>query len=33
MEDEMEETEALSDFEIAGSGITAPRLGEVTGDV
>jgi heme exporter protein C len=33
LEDELEEAEAVSDFEIAGSGITAPRLGEVTGDV
>lgn len=33
LEDELEETEAIADFEIAGSGITAPKLGEVTGDV
>ena len=33
LEDELEETEAIADFEIAGSGITAPKLGEVSGDV
>lgn len=33
LEDELEETEALADFELAGSGITAPEFGEVPGDV
>ena len=33
LEDELEEAEAVADFEIAGSGITAPELGEVAGDV
>ncbi len=33
LEDELEETEAVADFDIAGSGITAPNLGEVPGDV
>jgi heme exporter protein C len=33
MEDELEEAEAVADFEIAGSGITAPELGGVPGDV
>jgi heme exporter protein C len=33
LEDELQETEAIADFEIAGSGITAPQLGEATGDV
>jgi heme exporter protein C len=33
MEDELEEAEAVADFELAGSGITAPELGEATGDV
>ena len=33
LEDELEEAEAVADFEIAGSGITAPNLGEATGDV
>jgi len=28
LEDELEETEAVADFEIAGSGITAPNLEE-----
>lgn len=30
LEDELDEAEALADFETAGSGITAPRLGEAT---
>jgi heme exporter protein C len=33
MEDELEEAEAIADFELAGSGITAPEFGEATGDV
>ena len=33
LEDEVEELEAITDFEMAGSGITAPELGEATGDV
>jgi heme exporter protein C len=33
LEDELEETEAVADFEIAGSGIAAPNLEEATGDV
>ncbi len=33
LEDELEETEAISDFELAGSGITAPSLEGLTDDV
>ena len=33
LEDELEEAEAVADFEIAGSGVTAPKLGEAAGDV
>lgn len=33
LEDELEETEAIADFELAGSGITAPRLEGATDDV
>lgn len=33
LEDELEETEAIADFELAGSGITAPSLEGVTDDV
>lgn len=33
LEDELEETEAIADFELAGSGITAPRLQRGTDDV
>lgn len=33
MEDELEETEAIADFELAGSGITAPSLEGATDDV
>lgn len=33
LEDELDETEAVADFELAGSGITAPNLEEATGDV
>jgi heme exporter protein C len=33
LEDELEETEAIADFELAGSGITAPTLEGLTDDV
>ena len=33
LEDELEETEAIADFELAGSGITAPSLEGATDDV
>ena len=33
LEDELEETEAIADFELAGSGITAPSLEGLTDDV
>ena len=33
LEDELEEAEAIADFELAGSGITAPELKEVPRDV
>lgn len=33
LEDELEETEAIADFELAGSGITAPSLEGITDDV
>jgi len=33
LEDELEETESVADFDIAGSGITAPELEEVPRDV
>lgn len=33
LEDELEETEALADFELAGSGITAPHVEEAREDV
>ncbi len=33
IEDEIAEAEAAADFELAGSGITPPQLGEATGDV
>ena len=33
LEDELEETEAVADFELAGSGVVAPTFGEVPDDV